>query len=112
VATLLVGTLLYLVDRPPGSICFIPDSFSLFDQTPMAFGALGQNMPTFVHAFALTLITGGIISCRTTGSAAGVSLVWFIVDAAFEFGQYPDIGKQLAASIPAWFQEILILENA
>lgn len=110
VATLLLGSLVYLVDRPPDQTYFLYFSkieISLHSSLPELFGYLGNILPAFAHVFSFILITAGIIACGKRGYLA-VCLSWLIVDWTFELGQkYSDLAVKL---IPDWFASIPILE--
>lgn len=110
-ATLLLGTLVYLVDRPPDQIYFVlksPINISLFKTLPNLFGYIGNILPSFIHVFSFILITASLISCRKNGYLF-ICLGWFLVDCAFEFGQkYKSLFSKV---FPEWFESILFLEN-
>lgn len=108
--TLILGSLVYLVDRPPEQTYFLYFSnveISLHSTLPNLFGFLGNLLPAFAHAFSFILITAGIIGCGKRGYLT-VCLSWLIVDWTFELGQkYSDLAVEL---IPGWFAGIPILE--
>ena len=71
VAVLLIGTLVYLVDRPAEQTYFVSTSdsdISLHGTLPVLFGKLGGILPAFSHVFAFILITGGALSCKKKGA--------------------------------------------
>jgi len=110
-AGLLIGILVYLVDRPPDQTYFIYKSsidISLYNTLPNIFGTIGNNLPTFIHVFSFILITAGLISCQKRGYLV-ICISWFVVDIAFELGQK----YQLFAIniIPDLFAGIPIIEN-
>jgi hypothetical protein len=110
-AALLVGSLVYLVDRPPDQTYFVYNSsidISLYNTLPNLFGIIGNSLPTFIHVFSLILITAGLISFQKKGYRI-ICLSWFLVDCAFELGQkYKSLPLKI---IPDWFEGILFLEN-
>ena len=105
-----LGVLLYILDRPAGHTYFLPEALSLFSTTPRVFGALGNQLPTFLHALAFCLITSGILGCGRRG-ALFVCLFWLSVDAAFEIGQYPSLAGEITTLIPDWFAAVPLLDN-
>ena len=108
---LLIGTLVYLVDRPPDQTYFvysIPLHISLFKTLPNLFGPIGKSLPSFIHVFSFILLTAGIISSRKKGFLI-VCLCWFTVDCVFELGQ--KFNSLSLKTIPGWFSGIPILEN-
>ena len=111
-AALGVGLLVYLFDRRPEHTYFlfrIGVTHNLYEGATPVFGLLSQNLPAFLHVFALILITGGILGCGKKGSWI-VTLSWFATDAAFEVGQrFPAWAEHL---IPRWFDTLPILESA
>lgn len=104
---LLLGTLVYLIDRPPGETA-LPDSLNLYGHVPTLFGAVGQNLPAFAHVFAFSLATAALLG-NGRYVALGASATWFIVNLAFELGQHPAIAPGLVQLIPARFENIPIL---
>ena len=105
---LLVGTLVYLVDRPAEQSFLF--HFSFYPFAPPLFGSLGRSFPTFAHVFAFSLLTVALIAPARRVCAV-VCLGWFLVDAAFEVGQHPSVAQWVAGLIPPWFQHIPILEK-
>jgi hypothetical protein len=110
-AWLLLGTFVYIIDRPPEQtyfVCYSVIDISLYNILPNLFGPIGNNLPAFIHVFAFTLITASLISCRKIDNLV-VCLSWFVVDIGFELGQkYKSLAVKL---IPGWFSQIPFLEN-
>jgi len=108
---LALGTLVYLVDRPPDQTYFVSESrvdISLHEKVPGLFGRIGRSLPTFTHVFAFILITAGLMNCRKRGCLI-ITVFWFAVDSLFEIGQkFSDTAVNL---VPSWFSEIPFLEN-
>jgi len=108
---LLIGTLVYLVDRPLDQTYFvyrIPFHISLFKTLPNLFGHIGKSLPSFIHVFSFILLTTGIISSRKKGFII-VCSGWFIIDCVFEIGQ--KFHSLALKTVPSWFSSIPILEN-
>jgi hypothetical protein len=104
-----LGTLVYMLDRPPGTTA-LPESITLFQPTVKFFGALGQSLPAFAHVFAFSLLTIALVG-GGRGVTIGACTSWFLVDTAFELGQYPAIATRLAHFVPTWFETIPILNR-
>lgn len=110
VAGLLVGSLIYLVDRPPDQTYFVYTvaNISLFNIIPNLFGLIGNSLPAFIHVFSFILITAGLVFCKKRGYLI-ICLSWFIVDCAFELCQkFNNLALKI---IPNWFAGIPFLEN-
>jgi hypothetical protein len=109
---LCLGTLVYLIDRPPEATYFIHFSrikISLYGILPNIFGVIGNSMPDFLHVFSFILLTAGLLSCRKAGSTV-ICLGWFSIDAIFElFQKFNTLPLRI---LPAWFRGIPFLENA
>jgi hypothetical protein len=69
---------------------------------------LGYSLPTFIHVFAFSLLTAGLIAESKRGYAAAC-FFWFAVNVLFEFGQRFD--NYVVQVIPGWFAEIPFLQN-
>lgn len=108
-AILGLGTLVYLIDRPPG-LTALPESITLFQPTVRFFGPVGRSFPAFAHVFAFSLLTMALIG-GGRGRAIGACTGWFLVDTAFELGQHPTIAPKLTQLIPSWFEAIPILSR-
>lgn len=110
VAALALGTLVYVIDRPPGETA-LPDRINVYGTLPALFGTIGQSLPAFTHVFAFSLLTA---ACLGDGRyvAVGACAIWLLVDAAFELGQHPSLAPYLALFVPGWFDQIPILGRA
>jgi len=108
---LLMGSVIYLIDRPPDQTYFIsksPLNITLFDSIPNLFGSIGYSLPAFLHLFSFILITAGLIFWNKRAYLI-ICVFWFILDSAFEVGQeFHDATSQI---IPDWFAGIPFLEN-
>jgi hypothetical protein len=111
IAGLVVGSLVYLIDRPPEQTYFVDNStinISLFNTLPKLFGTLGNFLPDFLHVFSFILITAGLFSCTWRGYLI-ICLGWFFIDSAFEvFQGFNTLPLRI---IPDWFEGIPFLEN-
>ena len=111
VAGLIVGSLIYLINRPSDQTYFVynsPINISLFNIIPNVFGFIGGSLPEFIHVFSFILITAGLIFCNKRGYLI-ICLSWFLVDSAFELGQ--KFTTWPSRIIPDWFTGIPFLEN-
>jgi hypothetical protein len=108
---LIIGSLIYLIDRPPDQTYFVyssPINISLFKVIPTLFASIGNSLPEFIHVFSFILITAGLIFCNKKGYLI-ICLTWFLIDCAFEIGQkYSTWSSRI---IPDWFAGIPFLEN-
>lgn len=111
VVWLLIGSVVYLIDRPPNQTYFVYSSrvkISLYETLPNVFGAIGNSLPDFLHVFSFILITAGLVSCQKRGYVI-ICLSWFSFDLSFELGQkYNELPLKI---IPNWFKGIPFLEN-
>ena len=110
-AVLLLGSLVYLVDRPPDHTYFVYNNFvniSLHNTLPSLFGSIGNSLPAFIHVFSFILITASLISCRKKGYLF-ICLGWFLVNCVFELGQ--KFSSLTLKIIPSWFSSIPFMEN-
>ena len=106
---LILGLLVYFVDRPPGDTYFVHKiikGFSLHNIIPDLFGSIGRILPAFIHVFSLSLITAGILGCAKRGYVV-ICSSWLAIDIAFELGQKFD---SWASSLIPDFSGIPFLE--
>jgi len=111
-SVLLLGTLVYIVDRPPVQTYFVYKNFvniSLHNTLPNLFGLIGNSLPSFVHAFSFILITAGLLQCQKRGCLI-ICVCWFLTDFIFELGQ--NFNALSSTMVPDWFSGILFLENS
>jgi hypothetical protein len=111
-SVLLLGTLVYVVDRPPDQTYFVYKSFvniSFHNTLPNLFGFIGNSLPSFVHVFSFILITAGLLHCQKRGCIF-ICSCWFFTDLLFELGQ--KFKALSSAMVPDCFSEILFLENS
>lgn len=110
IGVLAIGVLVYLLDRQPGSVYFIPDWIALANNSSPMFGEIGNYLPTFVHAFAFILLTA-IVVAPTSSQVVLICLTWFAVDSFFEIAQITPIAQWITGHVPDWFAGIPFLEN-
>ncbi len=109
--SLLIGSMVYLIDRPPDQTYFVyknPLSLTFYNSIPKLFGIIGNSLPAFLHVFSFILITAGFFCCRKAGYVI-ICLTWFCIDCGFELGQKYD--HTTVQMIPDWFEGIPFLEN-
>lgn len=110
VLVLMFGAAVYLTDRGPRTAYFLPRPLSGAFGSRAVFGVAAENLPTFAHVVAFTLITAGVLAVGRRGGLV-VASVWCVTDVAFELGQHSSISPHLARHVPAWFSGIPFLEN-
>ncbi|MBW2606258.1 MAG: hypothetical protein JRD05_01345 [Deltaproteobacteria bacterium] len=111
ILVLLLGTLVYLVDRPPDQTYFVYKSIfdiSLHNILPNLFGIIGNSLPSFSHVFSFILITAGLIASKKRGYII-ICLFWFLIDSAFELGQKFD--TLIIDFVPHCFAGVPFFEN-
>jgi len=107
---LIIGALVYLIDRPSNSTYFVYHynfMLNFHNIIPNIFGPLSNSLPDFIHVFSFIMITAGVLSCGKTGGLI-VSIFWLLIDTSFEIGQkYPSVPLKF---IPDSFSNTPILE--
>lgn len=78
------------------------------DFGPGFLARVANSLPTFIHVFAFSLMTGSLATSQKRGYAF-VCLFWFTVNVLFELGQKFD--SWIVQFIPDWFSEIFILDT-
>jgi len=106
---LAIGVMVYAVDRG-GAVYFLPAWFA-HEAGASIFGSLGNHLPTFVHPFAFILITATVF-WPWPRLLPAICATWFAIEVAFEMGQLDPIGQRIAATLPAWFDGVPLLEAA
>jgi len=110
-SVLFLGTLVYVVDRPPYQTYFVYNNFvniSFHNTLPNLFGFIGNSLPSFAHVFSFILITAGLLSCQKRGCLI-ICACWYLTDVIFELGQ--KFNSLFSKIIPNWFEGVPLLEN-
>ena len=110
-SALVVGSLVYVLDRPASSVYFVPEALSLYSPSASVFGPMGNHLPTFFHVVAFALLTSGAAGCRSLVCLAVAVVGWTLVDGLFELAQYDAVAESLVRHIPTWFQHVPVLDN-
>lgn len=111
IGLLFAGTFYYYFFRNADQTYFI----QLFGLTPQLIEPhpflqkLGYSLPTFIHVFAFSLLTAGLMANSQKGYAAAC-LFWFGINVLFEFGQKYD--SWVIQFVPGWFSNFIFLENS
>ncbi|MEN8131170.1 MAG: hypothetical protein ABFS45_13460 [Pseudomonadota bacterium] len=108
--TLLIGSLIYIVDRPPEQIYFIDSGgfpISLNGRITNIFGSIGNNLPGFIHVFSFSLMTSAVIGDNKFRDSI-ICMSWFVVDVTAELFQK---FNSWTVIIPDWFKGIPYIEN-
>ncbi|MBL8287061.1 MAG: hypothetical protein JNL85_03675 [Rubrivivax sp.] len=108
-ALLVLAALIYLLDRPAGSAWLLPAQWQARWQAwwpaPASggwFGSAGLWLPSFVHAFAFSVLTAWLLPPRPA-LAATACAGWALVDTLAELGQHAAVSPHVAAAITALF---------
>ena len=107
-ASLIVGTLIYVTDRPASLVYFVPDSSTLAAQTPTLFGRLGNHLPAYLHVLAFAIFSIAIAGRR---HLLLICVGWFVVELIFELFQIDSVAFLIAGVLPAQFGNFVVLEN-
>lgn len=92
---LLLGSLVYLLWRQPGSAALLPSALQLAlpDAPPLA----GQ-LPAMLHAYAFTLLSVVALGARRRHAAAA-ALAWTTAGCLLEMGQLPAVASRLTVTL-------------
>ena len=106
---LLSGLLVYLAGRAASHALLIPD-------LPMLrgrhwFGALGEWLPSAVHALAFSLFTAAVLKPGVAARWAACTS-WAAVNVAFELGQHPDLKPRWTAALQGDMGDWVVTRSA
>lgn len=105
-----VGLLVYLLDRQPEHVYFLSHALTTVDAPHAWFGVAGNYLPAFLHVYAFVLLTVAFAG-SANARLIRIGAAWFVIVSLFEFGQHPAVSPLIAASLPAWFAHIPVLDN-
>jgi len=108
--SLLLGTLVYITARAPGTTGFLPASWNMPLTWPQAAPALAGSLPTFFHTLTFCLLFSLIAGTRLR-TTVWICLLWLTIEIAFEVGQYPQLSTWLTEHLPSWFAHTLLLNQ-
>jgi hypothetical protein len=104
---LIVGVLVYAIDRD-GAAYFLA-GWNASQGGVEVFGPIAGHLPTFVHVLAMILLTAAVLRPWPKLLPA-IALGWFAVECLFEIGQLSPLDARIAASLPAWLDDVPVLE--
>ncbi len=107
---LVIGVLVYLLDRPSAAVYLVPDSWVLGESVPPLFGAAGNHLPTFAHTFAFALYTSALLEPWRWSAVAACGW-WWLLGSLFEIAQSDTWAASIAAGVPEWFADWPLLDN-
>ena len=108
---LLVGSLVYVVDRSPDQVYFtrfFGIHLNMLNTGEPLLGAVGMRLPAFFHVLSFSLITGAFFKTGR-GRYLAVCVFWLLVNSIFELGQ--KYKTQAVKLVPGFFENIPFLEN-
>lgn len=110
IGALAIGILVYVFDRQPEFVYFLPGWLSLNSMTGAFFGSIGNYLPTFIHVYAFILLTV-VIAAPSISKLIPICLAWFTLDSLFEVAQLNSVAVWIGNHIPGWFDGIPFLDN-
>jgi hypothetical protein len=110
IGVLCIGVLVYVFDRQPEFVYFLPGWLSLNRMTGGLFGSIGNYLPTFIHVYVFILLTV-VVAVPAMTKLIPICLAWFTIDSLFEVAQIHPIAQSISSHSPGWFSGIPFLEN-
>jgi hypothetical protein len=104
---LIVGVLVYAIDRD-GAAYFLAGWNASQGGGEFA-GPIAGHLPTFVHVLAMILLTAAVLRPWPKLLPA-IAISWFAVECIFELGQLSPLDAHIAAALPAWLDDVPVLE--
>jgi hypothetical protein len=104
---LVIGVIVYAVDR--GGAAYFLIGWAPSQGKAELFGPLGNHLPTFVHSLAMILVTAAVLR-PWSNLLPAIVIGWVAVECLFEIGQISPFDAHVAAVLPAWFDDVPVLE--
>lgn len=111
VFALSLGVLIYLFERPAGSLYLLSSFLPRFGGLDPWLGSMGGWLPDFLHPLAFSLLTAALLGITRFTAVVG-SAAWWLTDSLFEIGQHPALSSGIAAAMPSWTDGVPVLGNA
>jgi hypothetical protein len=114
VSALILGALVYVLDRPTWQATILTSHFSLYVPGVSYFGILGNSLPSFLHVVAFAMLDGGLFG-HGRRSCLRISLFWTGLNLLFEVAQAPAVRSSLSPLTDSyrgtfdWFDVIAII---
>lgn len=102
---LVLGVLVYALDRPAGSVAFLPAGMA-YDSGFL--GPLAGPLPTFLHTVAFSLTTAALLAPTRCARLASCG-VWVAVNWLFEAAQHPAFRDITGIGMPGAFDPLDLL---
>ena len=97
-----LGVAVYALDRPVGSVAFLPAGL-VFDSGIL--GPFGGPLPTFIHAMAFSLMTAALLAPTLYARLAACG-VWVAANWLFEAAQHPAFTEMTGIGMPGTFDPL------
>lgn len=97
-----LGVAVYALDRPAGSVAFLPAGL-MFDGGFL--GPFAGPLPTFIHAMAFSLMTVALLSPTRRARLAACG-IWVAANWLFEAAQHPAFTKMTGIGMPGAFDPL------
>ena len=110
IIALILGSLIYLIERPARESLFIAESISLFNEGVALFGPLGNHLPTFIHPFAFILITASFCSTKRS-SYWLICSTWLTINTLFEIGQHSFVYQNIISHAPPFLADLPFMDT-
>jgi hypothetical protein len=107
---LVLGLFVYVLDRQLGSVYIIPNWLEVMGPSKPVFGLIGEQIPTFVHTLAFSLLTYALLA-PTPGAALLSAITWLSIGSFFEIAQASAVAHWISSHSPDWLASIPFLEN-
>ena len=104
---LVLGILVYLLDRPAQDVYFLADTLVL---TSRPAWDLHDSLPSVLHAFAFSLATIVVIAPASIAAIGRICAGWWLLEALLEIVQADSLSAPLTELMPAWLGSVPVLE--
>lgn len=101
-----LGALVYALDRPADSTPLSSALGALPLWPDFSFGRLGDQLPTFAHAFAFSVLTAVWPGPSWRAKAC---LAWLATNVVFELGQHVEVARTIAALLPPALERVALV---
>jgi hypothetical protein len=109
VLCLAAGALVYAAGRPDGSPYLLPAAWANRFDWPWLDTAWGLSLPSFLHAFAFSLLTSLLLRPWHLAAIVGCGF-WLVVNVSLEIAQADVIAPWVTQHLPAAFAQWPLLD--
>lgn len=108
--SLCIGFVIYFLGRPGPAIYAIPSIIEHWILVQSFVAEISGQLPSFFHTYAFILLTFIVLGTSSRFNLYLSVSLWASIEVLFEIGQHNLFSQSIINMIPAWFEQVPILD--